>query len=35
MPSAGGSSWPQKAEGSITGNVKAQNPSKDISLGDK
>lgn len=35
MPAAGGSSWPMKAENSITGNVKAQNPQKDMTFSEK
>ena len=35
MQSAGSSAWAQKTDGSVTGNVKGQNPQKDMSYSDK
>lgn len=35
MPPAGGTSWPQKTEGTISGNVVAANPQKDMTYSDK
>ena len=35
MPPAGGTSWPVKADNSVTGNVKKENPQKDMSYSEK
>jgi len=35
MPSAGSTSWQQKAQNSVSGNVKAPNPQADMSYSDK
>lgn len=35
MPTAGSSAWAQKTDGTVSGNVKGQNPQKDMSYSDK
>jgi Ca2+-binding EF-hand superfamily protein len=35
LPSAGGSSWPQSTEGTITGNKRSENPQKDMSYSEQ